>query len=351
MDFLATRLRNRALDREPRRAGGRALFEFVREPVPDLPAVLVVSPSELPEPRPAAPARTPRFRESPARQARSVVVMPGSTSSTPERPCTTTVWFCRSSPRWTRTPSATRISTRHLPTRARAQLDEQLVQLVERLGIPARRPGRDRLVQGLLRRIPVMDDEPGPALVLLEGRGRDDRAAVAFLVGPDEAGGRGHLEVPAEERHRLGGAGVEGEPVAAPDPGIDLARQQLRAVRLRDPPLSEQLGIGPCLEHDVPRAIDRPGHDQLLLGRPLDRRAIRRGGVLSCASGVHRAAPSVVVARRPAPTRRTVHPRPGAAPRSTPSRPRGGAGRAGRSAPARPSRSWRGRPAPAPRRA
>src|SRR5687767_10402811 len=41
------------------RIPSRALFEFVREPVPDLPAALVVSPSEVPEPRPAAPARTP----------------------------------------------------------------------------------------------------------------------------------------------------------------------------------------------------------------------------------------------------------------------------------------------------
>jgi len=92
----------------------------------------------------------PAARRSPARQASSAVVIPGSTTSTPERPCTTTVWFWRSSLRWTATPSATGVSTRRLPTRAYSQADEQLVQLVERLGIPARRPGRDGLVQRLL---------------------------------------------------------------------------------------------------------------------------------------------------------------------------------------------------------
>jgi hypothetical protein len=52
---------------------------------------------------------------------------------------------------------------RRLPTRADAQAAEQLVQLVERLGIPARGPGRDGLVQRLPRRIEIVDDEPGPA--------------------------------------------------------------------------------------------------------------------------------------------------------------------------------------------
>ena len=45
-----------------------------------------------------------------------------------------------------------------LPAGARAELDEQLVQLVERLGVPARRPGRDRGVERLLRWIAVVDD-------------------------------------------------------------------------------------------------------------------------------------------------------------------------------------------------
>jgi hypothetical protein len=83
------------------------------------------------------------------------------------------------------------------------------------------------------------------------------------------------------------------------------------------------------------RSIVR-GHDQLLLGHPLDRRAIHRGGGLSCASGVHRSAPSVVAPRRPARARRTGRPTAGAAARSTRSRPRVAAGRAGTSAPARP---------------
>jgi hypothetical protein len=91
----------------------------------------------------------PAARRSPAKQASSAVGIPGSTTSTPERPCTTTVWFW-SSLRWTATPSAAGVSTRRLPTRADSQADEQLVQLVERLGIPARRPGRDGLVQRLL---------------------------------------------------------------------------------------------------------------------------------------------------------------------------------------------------------
>src|SRR3954468_21350744 len=61
---------------------------------------------------------------------------------------------------------------RRLPRRARPQPDEQLVELIERLGIPARRPGPDRLVGRLLRRIAIVDDQPRPAPVVLEGRGR-----------------------------------------------------------------------------------------------------------------------------------------------------------------------------------
>lgn len=60
------------------------------------------------------------------------------------------VRFRCSSVRWTKTPSATGVSTRSLPAGARAELDEQLVQLVERLGRPARRPRRDRGVECLL---------------------------------------------------------------------------------------------------------------------------------------------------------------------------------------------------------
>lgn len=41
------------------RIPSRALFAFVGEPVPDLPAALVVSPSVVPEPRPAPPVRPP----------------------------------------------------------------------------------------------------------------------------------------------------------------------------------------------------------------------------------------------------------------------------------------------------
>jgi excisionase family DNA binding protein len=41
------------------RIPSRALYEFVREPVPDLPAALEIEPAEVPEPRPPAPERTP----------------------------------------------------------------------------------------------------------------------------------------------------------------------------------------------------------------------------------------------------------------------------------------------------
>ena len=89
-------------------------------------------------------------RRPPARQASSAVVMPGSTTSTAERPCTSHRLVLEELAPVDGDPSATGVSTLRLPTRADAQADEQLVQLVERLGIPARRPGRDGLVQRLL---------------------------------------------------------------------------------------------------------------------------------------------------------------------------------------------------------
>src|SRR5262245_22506358 len=72
--------------------------------------------------------------------------------------------------------------TRSLPAGARAEHDEQLVQLVERLVVPGDRPGCDRGVERLLRRIAVVDDQPGPRTVVLERHGGHDRAPVIFLV-------------------------------------------------------------------------------------------------------------------------------------------------------------------------
>jgi len=51
------------------------------------------------------------MNDGPSSYASSVAVIPGSTTSAPARPWTTTVRFRSSSLRWTKTPSAAGVST------------------------------------------------------------------------------------------------------------------------------------------------------------------------------------------------------------------------------------------------
>src|SRR5258706_691890 len=77
---------------------------------------------------------------------------------------------------------------------------EKLVQLLERLAHRIRRPGAGS-VESFLRGIELVQDQQRLAIFFLEGH-RGDRATVtAFVIGPDEARVRCHIEVRAEERH------------------------------------------------------------------------------------------------------------------------------------------------------
>src|SRR4051812_2252859 len=104
-----------------------------------------------------------------------------------------------------------------------AERDEELVQLPERLAQSL--PEADALVGGLLRRMELVQDQQRLAPLLLEGHRGDGLTALTLLVGPDEARGRCHLEVLAEERHRLRALEAEHEAVTAPDTDIRLARE------------------------------------------------------------------------------------------------------------------------------
>src|SRR5262249_32297 len=123
----------------------------------------------------------------------------------------------------------------------------------------------------------------------------------------------------------------------APDTNIHLAGTQEHAHRLRRPPLLEQLGLGPRLEHDTRRTVESSHDDELTLGLPFHSRAVLHRCGLTLSSSVHRPSPSAPIPPQPCPTRRSVPPRAGDPSRSKPSLPPIGAGRSCRSARARPS--------------
>src|SRR3954451_1623907 len=78
-------------------------------------------------------------------------------------------------------------SARRLPLRTRGQLDEKLVQLLELLGQPFRRPGGELTVERRLRGIEVVLGHQRLTCLLLE-RHRGDRTPLStFLIGPDQA--------------------------------------------------------------------------------------------------------------------------------------------------------------------
>jgi ABC-2 type transport system permease protein len=81
----------------------------------------------------------------------------------------------------------------------RAQADEELVELLERLGHPVQAPGA--LVGSFLRGIEVADDQQRLAALLLERHRGDGSALTTFVIGPDDARVRGHFDVPTEELH------------------------------------------------------------------------------------------------------------------------------------------------------
>src|SRR6185436_12196503 len=87
---------------------------------------------------------------------------------------------------------------RPCPRSSPAQGGEHLVELRERLAHRIRRAGAGS-VERFLGGIELVQDQQRLAAFLLEGD-RGDGTLGTFLVGPDQARGRGHFEVPAEER-------------------------------------------------------------------------------------------------------------------------------------------------------
>src|SRR4029434_8135608 len=192
-------------------------------------------------------------------------------------------------------------------------------------------------VESFLRGIELVQDEQRLATFFLEGHRSDGPTVTTFVIGTDEARVRCHFDIPAEDLVSVGGIVAKHQTVPAPDTNIHLAGTQEHAHRLRHPPLLEQLGLGPRLEHDARRSVESSRDDELTVGLPFHSRAVLHGGGLTLSSCVHRPFPSVSVPRQPCPTRRSVRPRAGGTSRSMPSLPPVGAGRACRSARARPS--------------
>src|SRR5262245_66028631 len=74
-------------------------------------------------------------------------------------------------------------STTSWPSQTRAQGDEELVQLPERLAHHIRRPGAGS-VESFLRWIEVVHDQQRLATFFLEGDRGDRPALATFLIGP-----------------------------------------------------------------------------------------------------------------------------------------------------------------------
>src|SRR5258705_2541401 len=99
---------------------------------------------------------------------------------------------------------------------------------------------------------------------------------------------------------------AEHQTVPAPDTNIHLAGTQEHAHRLRRPPLLEQLGLGPRLEHDARRTVDSSRDDELTLGLSFHRRAVLHGGPLTLSSCVHRPSPYPSASQQPCSARLNV---------------------------------------------
>src|SRR5215471_10346670 len=226
--------------------------------------------------------------------------------------------------------------TEALSSHARAQGDEKLVQLLERLAHNIRSPGAGS-VESFLRGIELVHDQQRLATFFLEGHRGDGPTFTTFVIGPDEARVRCHFDIPTEELVRVRGIVAEHQTVLASDTNIHLAGTQEHAHRFRHPPLLEQLGLGPRLEHDARRTVESSRDDELTLGRSFHSRAVLHRCDLTLSYCVHRFSPFVSIPRQPCPTRRSVRPRAGNTSRSRPSLLPIGAGRACRSARARPS--------------
>src|SRR3954453_17498036 len=101
----------------------------------------------------------------------------------------------------------------------RRELDEQLIQLGERLVRRIRRAGAVG-VERFLRRIELANDTQRLSILLGQGYRRGPAILSAFVVRPDDERWRCHLEICAEEVHPI----AEPEPVSAAGAHIHLAR-------------------------------------------------------------------------------------------------------------------------------
>src|SRR5262249_40058744 len=148
--------------------------------------------------------------------------------------------------------------------------------------------GGARVIERSLRGMELVHDDQRLAAPLLEGHRGHRPILTALLVGPREARVWSHLEIPAVERGALrGGAVAKHEAVRAPDANVHLAGTQRHADRLRYPPSPEQLRLGPRLEHDARRAVERSHDHELAVGFAFHRGAALRGDDITLTSCVH----------------------------------------------------------------
>src|SRR4051812_43224856 len=84
-----------------------------------------------------------------------------------------------------------------------APRDEKRVELLELLAKPTRASGLDGFVESFLRGVEVAQDDQRLAGSFFERHRGNGATFTPFVVRPDEAGGRGHFDIPAEEGHRF----------------------------------------------------------------------------------------------------------------------------------------------------
>src|SRR5204862_37209 len=80
---------------------------------------------------------------------------------------------------------------------------------------PVVRPGGQGSIANFLRAIELVQHQQRLVAFFLEGHRRDGAILATLLVRPDDSRVRRHLEVRAEERHRVRAIDVEHETVAA----------------------------------------------------------------------------------------------------------------------------------------
>lgn len=150
-------------------------------------------------------------------------------------------------------------------SRARAQREQQWIQMLEQLAHLTGAPRGGGIVEHLLRRIEIMHHHQRLAVSLLEGHLRTCPWSPASSLVQTTARA-GSLRCTRRRTPWLTHCGRTRNGSRLRYEHLPPREAEIRE-RLRRPSPLEQLELGPCVEHQAP-AIERSCHDDLTLRRP-----------------------------------------------------------------------------------